>query len=83
MNVEKEFVKMMAEECEGLSPVEVLEHLRKHNLLRISRVRGYYVRRRVSMLRDEGKSRKEAVHLVADEMCTTFQCVANYLCARP
>ena len=83
MNVEKEFVKMMAEECKGLSPVEVLEHLRKHNLLRISRVRGFYARKRVAQLRNEGKSRKEAVGIVAVEMNTTFQCVANYLCARP
>lgn len=83
MNVEKEFVKMMSEECEGMSPMEVLDHLCKHNLLRISRVRGYYARKRVTMLREEGKSRKEAVNVVADEMCTTFQCVANYLCARP
>lgn len=83
MTVDKEFVRMMSEECEGMSPAEVLEHLRQHNLLRISRVRGYYARIRVSQLRDEGKSRKEAVHIVADEMCTTFQCVANYLCSRP
>lgn len=83
MKVEEEFVKLMGEECEGMSPVEVLDHLRKHNLLRISRVRGYYARIRVAQLRDEGKSRKEAVNIVADEMCTTYQCVANYLCARP